>query len=215
MRWPIALALLAGGALLLAGGTASANQGPITKEEREEYRRRIREIGDEIEDRYGIAGMADYLDAVAYWESRYNPTVGGDGGRSIGLYQMQANTAFRQTNGLTGFRPQANTILRDPTKATLLAVDYAVNRVKRSQQAGGPGDWFAVRRGWRLPASTSDVDGSKYPAVWTKVQDHFTQALEAIGVDPSFMYQRPDVSGYPGVQQMLADFNVQLSGASA
>jgi hypothetical protein len=112
-------------------------------------------------------------------------------------------------------RPQANTILRDPTKATLLAVDYAVNRVNRSKQAGGPGDWFAVRRGWRLPASTSDVDGSKYPEVWAKVQDHFTQALEAVGLDPSFMYQRPDVSGYPGVQQMFADFNVQLSGANA
>lgn len=214
MRWPIIAAIAIGGAVVLASGSARAS-APVTKEEREEYRRRIREIGDEVTRLYGIEGMADYLDAVAYWESRYSPGVAGDGGRSIGMFQMQAGTAFRQSNGLTDLRPRAESILRDPTKATLLAVDYAVNRVKRSRQAGGPGDWFAVRRGWRLPASTSDVDGSQYPDVWDKVQDHFAQALKAVGLPTSFMYRKPDVSGYPGVEQMFDDFNTNLNSAAS
>ena len=214
LRWPLIIAIAAGGALLLSSGSSHAS-GPITKEERSEYRRFIRKLGGEVEAKYGIEGMADYLDAVAYWESKYNPTVAGDSSRSIGLYQMQAGTAFRQSNGLTDLRPQADRILRDPTKATLLAVDYAVNRVKRSRQAGGPGDWFAVRRGWYLPVSTADVDGSEYPDAWNRVLRNFTRALKAVGLPVTFMDRQPDVSGYPGIQQMLDDFNVNLTSAAS
>lgn len=214
MRWPIVVALAIGGALALSAGTARA-EGPITKEERREYRRRAREVSEEIESLYGIDGLADYLDAVAYWESKWNPVVAGDGSRSIGLYQMQAGTAFRQSNGLTDLRPQAGTILRDPTKATILAADYAVNRVKVSRRAGGPGDWFAVRRGWYLPASTADVDGSTYPQAWDRVLRNFTKALKAVGLPVDFMYRTPDVSGYPGLQRMLDDLNVNLTGAAS
>lgn len=215
MRWPVVIALLAGGALLVAGGSASANQGPITEEERQLYRKRAREVSEEIEDRYGIAGLADYLDAVAYWESRWSPRVAGDGGQSIGLYQMQAGTAFRKTNGLEDLRPQAGTILRDPVKATILAADYAVQGAKRARSQGGRGDWFAVRRWWLLPAAVDDDQGTQYPSAFDRVKRNFTKALKAVGLPVSFMEQRPDVSGYPGIEQVLDDLNVNLQGASA
>lgn len=219
--WQLGLAALAGAALLFGAASASAAApspsagGEITPDEREAFRRRAREVSEEIEAAYGIAGLADYLDAVAQWESRWNPGATGDGGRSLGLYQMQAGTAFRQSNGLTAYRPQADPILYDPVLSTILAADYAVNRVKRSRAVGGPGDWFAVRRGWRKPASTADVAGTKYPDVWNRVLDHFTQSLKAVGLPASFMSRAPDVSGYPGVQQVLDDLNVTLSNATS
>lgn len=215
MRWPVIIALAAGGALLLAGTGASANQGPITKEERQRYRKLAREVSEEIEQRYGIDGLADYLDAVAYWESKWNPSVAGDGGQSIGLYQMQAGTAFRKTNGLEDLRPQAPRILRDPVKATILAADYAVQGARRARSQGGRGDWFAVRRWWLLPAAVDDDYGNEYPKAFDRVKRNFTKALKAVGLPVSFMNNRPDVSGYPGIQQVLDDLNVNLQGASA
>lgn len=215
MRWPVIIALLAGGTLLLAGGSASANQGPITKEERQLYRKRAREVSEEIEERYGIAGLADYLDAVAYWESKWNPRVAGDGGQSIGLYQMQAGTAFRKTNGLEDLRPQAGTILRDPALATILAADYAVQGAKRARSQGARGDWFAVRRWWLLPAAVDDDQGTQHPKAFDRVKRNFTKALKAVGLPVSFMDKRPDTSGYPGIEQVLDDLNVNLQGASA
>lgn len=217
MKWPVALALLAGAAVILTAGSAvasSPSSGPITPEQRAAYRAQARAVSEEIEQRYGIEGLADYLDAVAYWESRWNAGVGGDGGISIGLYQMQANSAFRANNGLEHLRPRANTILRDPTKATILAADYAVAGIKRARQQGNRGDWLAVRRWWANPSLVHD-DSETASAHSPKVRERFTKALRAVGVPTSFMERRPNVSGYPGVEQVLDDLNVNLQGASA
>jgi len=187
--------------------------------DREQARALASQVAEQIEARYGVAGLADYLDAVAFWESRWNPEVGGDGGKSIGLYQMRPPYMFTAQRGTAYALPRGGQILRDPVLSTVIASDHVVRAVRRAKQLGGRGDWLAVRRWWKYPSLVDDDDETEEVVYGTKsygfpsagVRERFDKALEAVDLPKDFKYDRPDVSGYPSdVNVVLADLGLTL-----
>jgi hypothetical protein len=57
-------------------------------------------------------------------------------------------------------------------------------------------NWLALRRSMASLKTFYDYkeEGERAPAV----RERLTKDLAAIGVDPSFMYERPSASNYPG-----------------
>lgn len=72
------------------------------------------------EDKEGCKKTAAILIALAWHESRFQPNVVGDSGRSFGLYQIQPPTANVQSNVLT-----------NPKTASYIAIDL----IRKSFQA--------------------------------------------------------------------------------
>jgi len=194
----------------------STTTGPYS---REDARVLASRTAEQIEAAYGVEGLADYLDAVAYWESRFNPTVAGDNGRSVGLYQLRPPYMFTEKRGIAYAMPRAEIILRDPVLSTVIASDHAVRAVRRARQLGARGDWLAVRRWWKFPSLVDDDNedeevvygGKSYGYPSAGVRERFDKALRAVDLPQDFKNKRPDVSGYPSdVNVVLADLGLKL-----
>jgi len=109
-----------------------------------------------IETATGARGLAGYLQAVAWHESRCRPSARGDGGRAAGAYQMHKNAAG------AGLGPLAGALARRaravPVLGTAIAARYALHL--RRKIGPCPATWGAVRRAWaapRLACATSDT----------------------------------------------------------
>lgn len=173
---------------------------------RDQSRSLARAFATELANRYGINGLPVYLDAVGYWESRWNPCATGDsGGVSKGMYQMRAGTVFRTSNGLTYLQPRWPQLFTDGKLAVILAADYAMRAGTRLLQNGRTPYWLAVRRWWKYPAAVHDHNETKYDSS-PGVRARFTEALKAIGVDPQFMYSTFNPNGWPGAKQVMREY---------
>lgn len=191
------------------GNTNSAPQipsGPWCDLPRAEARKLARTFAGTLGKRYGIDGIATYLDAVGYWESRWNPCATGDtGGVSKGFYQLRADSAFRESNGLVYLRPQWPSLYTDGKLSVILAIDYAMRAGVRLLANNAEPYWLAVRRWWKYPSAVHDHGETKYSSS-PGVRDRFSQALSAIGVSEDFMYRNFNPAGWPGAKQVMREY---------
>jgi len=196
---PVTLLLLLGVPLFLFG--KSKGKG------RNYARMPMLETAAKIEVRYNIKGLTKFLDAIAYQESKHYANMEGDSGRSIGLFQMRTGTAFRVSNKLTKVSNKKSK-LKDPVKATILAVDYVVYNINKLEDRGLPGQTLAVRRAWALPHLLYDFDETEERSLL--VHDRYENSLYELGYPVEFMYHELDVSGYPGIEQVQKDLKVKI-----
>lgn len=207
------------------GGSYSSSLSPVYElaayPQKQADRRYAYDVAKSVELRYGIAGLADYLDAVGYWESRYTPTALGDGGSSIGIYQLSETAAFDSADGLDYLRGTAEgfALLNTIETSVLIATDHAVDAINRSRTSAssgrpcgpgleGPGDWLSARRWWKSPALVHDFCESDVMS--EEIRARFETALSKTHHSFSLMYQRPNVSGWPGLTQAFSDFNISV-----
>jgi len=192
-----------GGSTNLAGQIPS---GPWCQIPRAEARSLAKQFAGMLGDRYGIDGIATFLDAVGYTESKWNPCITGDSnGVSKGLYQMRADTVFRASNDLVPLRPQWPTLFKDGKLAVILAVDYAMRGGVRLLETGKTPYWLAVRRWWKFPGSIHDHDETRYSSS-SGVRERFSKALSATGAAPDFMYRNFNPNGWPGAKQVMREY---------
>ena len=184
------------GALALAGAGAAAPSATADPN----WAPQIRRVVAQIETVTGPwPGLADYLIAVAYWESSHrdgtppNPNAcrapcGPNSER--GLFQIRPSTAGVESN------PD---ILYDPTVAVAAATDLVYRLATKWDAPGQTVDWLAIRRGWRLPKLVKDTGEANTASAG--VRERFIQALEGVGLSSGFM-QRPALPAgmsWPGI----------------
>jgi hypothetical protein len=221
MRIDPNLAILLGTAVIGVAivGSRSASAKPSTSEgnaptgpwcnfTKDQSRSLAKSFAQTLSNRYGVSGLPTFLDAVGYWESRWNPCVSGDsGGVSKGLYQMRADTVFRTSNGLTDLRPQWPTLSKDGKLSVILAADYAMRGGTRMVQEGDTPYWLAIRRWWKYPGILRDHDESNSAS--PGVRDRFLKALAAVGASSSFAQQSFNPSNWPGAKQVMREYGYQ------
>jgi len=191
------------GLLLLAG--AGGGKPPITDEERAAVRARIVQLGSEMEELYGVEGLATYLEAVAYWESRFDPNATSDKGRIVGPFQMGRSAVIKENYGSNHLKLSD---LKDVDKATILAARHAVSAIRTARAQGAKGDWLSARRWWKYPALVDDDDENelvKGKLESEGLRKRFGYALTAIDKPKSFMFETPDVSAFPDDTKEIAN----------
>ncbi len=162
---------------------------------------RIRALAQEVIDVTGWYGLDDFLVAVAWRESRGNSRACPDddcsGNRARGWFQGRPNSFL--VGEYKGANPD---LLFDEKWAVALAAWYAW-RIRRRAYEGQEIDWLALRRGWRLPKLVSDVDEEEEDSPY--VRGHFEDALIAVGLDDTFMYEPafPKGMDWPGIDVVL------------
>jgi len=199
----IGVAFASAFALLLMAG-AGGEKPAITEEERQAIRARVVELGTAMENAYGVEGLATYLEAVAYWESRFDPNATSDKGRILGLFQMGKSAAIKSSYGSNHLKLAD---LKDVDKSIILAARHAVAAIRRARSQGAKGDWLSARRWWKYPALVDDDDENElYEGVLYSegLRKRFASALIAIGKPTAFMFQTPDVSAFPDDAKEIA-----------
>ena len=197
------LVLLILGVLLLAGGTdddTAPHIGPAWQDQIRGYVDRIEAVTGEW------PGLAEFLIAVAYWESSHhdgtppNPAAcrGSCGPTSErGLYQMRPKTA--------DWAPVDSdpSLLFDPRRATALAAWGIWRLGTRWGEQGQLVDFLAVRRGWKYPRLVKDADESDPDSAG--IRKRFATALEATDLPQSLMGQRaiPSSVHWPGIDVVM------------
>jgi hypothetical protein len=154
--------------------------------------RRIRELADRI----GWPGLADFLVAVAYWESRGNSQAGeDDGNKARGWFGMRPVSARLGDLGLEG------DALKEESLAVALAAWYAW-RLQKYAADDQLMDWLAMRRGWYLPKLVSDVNEENTASA--KVHAALVEAYTKVGLDPNLMHDPSLEYQWPGVEAVIA-----------
>lgn len=216
--------ILGGGGLSPSGDWIVNTSAAMRELRGDAARDRLRGMASSLERRYDIDGLADFLDAVAATETgrTYAAKVHGDLTSqypSIGLFQMKEMSAYKSSDGLKHIRytPLGMQMLETPDTAVILATNHAVQAIEWANRygdekspcgAGKRGDWLAVRRFWKYPSRVYDWCESNEGSAGTRRR--LEKALDFTGMPHSFMYQTPDVSGWPGVKQVFADYGIPL-----
>ncbi len=110
--------------------------------------RRIRAYASAIEKAANWPGLGDYLAAVAYGESRGNPGIVGDSGRSYGWFQIRSSSWCLQELGLT-----AQQLVNAGERIQVVAAACHAYRLARNYSSPGQRiEWRDLRRGWKFPS---------------------------------------------------------------
>ena len=165
-------------------------------------------LGVDVETVTGWTDLPDYLSAVAWTESRFNPEAcnGECGSNSArGLFQLRPKSAFNKP-GYEHLVSEPN-LLFDPRINTAFYTWY-MYRLRPFASKNQTIDWLALRRGAAFPSLVSDVNEGKPRSIDTRKR--FEQALEAVGLPKSFMYQKafPNDFEWPGVDVVLESVGV-------
>ncbi len=204
----IIIAALGGGLLLMgAAGSGQAQQCPVPVNASD-----IREMARRVEAVTGPwPGLADYLVAVAFWESS-----GRDGGPSNACACEKWHTGGKckpnAARGLYQIRPVTADVpgvvdnpawLYDPAFATAAAT-WLIWRLQKNRSPGRAVNWLAIRRGWKLPSLVTD-EWEENPKS-AKTRENFKRSLQSVGIPVSFMFQRAMPAGlvWPGFNAVLA-----------
>lgn len=210
--------LIAAGAVAVATSKKSGSKkssrkggygfGTKSKPDREAVKRFIIDASRFVSGKYDtMAGLDDFLLGVAYGESRFNPFVQNGTSRNSarGLFQLRADSAFRNNNGLAKYRSRPDLLL-NPYWNFVAAVDYAARGIQVANSKGGDPDWLAIRRWWAYPHLVHDYDESE--ARSRKVRDKFPSDLRKAGVSPNDAFKKARYGGYPGVYPIGKDFGL-------
>lgn len=204
---PITIALIALGALAIARtpGGSSPRADVI---DRNLEARRIADRATFISNRFDtMPGLDTFLLAVAYTESRFNPSAqNGTGSNAArGWFQMRPQSAFRPNNGLEHLRHNPD-LLKNRNWAVVTATDYAAQAAEKAIKQGWQPNWAAVRRYWAYPSLLDDWHNEKSRSKTNK--RNFEKALDKIGVPRSFMMQPVRLGGYPNAIVVAKSFGL-------
>lgn len=184
------------GALFGLLATTRSARAKTRKLSWDEANPRIRALAGKLERALNWPGLATYLVAVGYWESRGNPLSrrSSDPNSERGWFQIRPATANDP-------RVTANPdLLYDEQWAVALAADLIWRLHRRLDDA----PWLAIRRGWKYPRLVSDVNESDPDS--PGIRERFEEALRATGAPAGFMYRTavPGSLRWPGVDEALA-----------
>jgi hypothetical protein len=150
------LLLVAAVVALAAGSNSNTEPKPKPSKPSKlwpERRAVLRPYQDALELALDWPGLADFLEVVAYQESKGSLTAVGDGGLAVGPYQQHpSNSAVAELAAL-GFRDRT-----DPAIATAAAALHASNLLRKASY-GYPAEdarWTDVRAGWAIPSWVGD-----------------------------------------------------------
>lgn len=231
---PVTLAAIALGGLFLtrkkkrrssgssSGGTTAgfgnewADMGP---EDRRAVLNEIRAMAYFVSERYGMMPyLADYLSAVGYWESRFNPWSANPQieddpyNAARGLFQMRPKTAFKDKNGLTHLREYPDTLYS--IRWSFVAAVDDIARAARAPERKGTGiaNWLGVRRWWRYPHLVHDFneDDSESAGVRERLEEAIDRVNDQYGlnIDPDFIWMPVEQQNYPGIEMLMYDFGL-------
>jgi hypothetical protein len=168
----------------------------------------ILSASNNLTNKYGIMeNLGEYLSGVAYLESRFNPFVinGNSRNSARGLFQMRADSAFSDSNGLKKYRNTPD-VLFDPRVSFVAAVDYAYRGAKRSYEKGGSPDWYAIRRWWALPYLIHDYALENERSRSTR--ESLNGALRNLGMSTSKLSKKINIKNYPGAIKIGQDLGI-------
>ncbi len=197
---PLLLPLLIGGGLLVVasgvGGTASRAGRTI----KGANRRLLRDMGEKLEREIEWPGLADFLDATAYTESRWSPGAGtkkvGTNG-AIGAYQIRPKSAFtRREWGQDFDRVGHGADLLDPIVNTAAIVDY-MRRVFPYKNAPSA-DWARMRAALAYPHYIGGRDRARSKKRFDAAVARFSTGLEKTGTPQSFARRPAYPPGWGG-----------------
>lgn len=202
----LGLALALGAGLALGGGSSTGKgwlrRGNKLSCKDPRARDAVRTIARDFEKAYKIEGLATFLDALGWRESRFNPCAKGDGGASLGMFQQQASNL---DGPLASFRASWPNRVRDPLFSVIVATYHIVKAVSRYESKNGqPPEWLAVRRWWKYPILVHDDDETNPNS--PGIRERFAEALQATGHPEAFMFTRPMIGHYPGTPAVLERF---------
>lgn len=232
----LALALaLAGLALVLFAPGAEAKGNSSVKEvgKNQGIRPAVVETAQRYEKKLQWEGLADFLDATAYTESRWRPFAGGlrpGSNKAQGVYQMRPDSAGDTPELRAIFRAYP-VLLTTPEVATACAVAYFW-RMLDPVRSGGYVSWERLRASFAYPffirgraavveraASKGQLGQTKgiVPARYDAAMKRFRQAVKATGskfdpeanaypkrVGKSGRFFLPTPSGFGTVQDLLS-----------
>lgn len=198
-----AILILAGlataGIVATSGGTASGAGKPAKKAG--PNRRLLRAYGETLELTLTWPGLADFLDATAYTESRWSPRAGaskvGTNG-AIGAYQFRPNSAFTKKEwGWNKAEKIAHgELLLDPLISTAAAVDY-LRRVHAYPGANGA-TMGSLRASLAYPNFVGGRSHANNKSRYDKAIRNFVIALGKAGLPASFASQAAYPAGWGG-----------------
>lgn len=198
-----AVGIVAAALLLTSGGSSRARiPGKLTGRLDEAT---VRALAAPVANLIGQPGLPTMAAAVGYTESRYKTNLRNDSGM-LGIFQEHPDSMRVDDLGLP------SSVLFDPRYATALLAWY-YKRLRPYARAGQTIDWLALRRGGAYPDLVDDVEETKQRS--REVRERFEDALDAIGVPRSFMYQAAFPSGYhwPGINAVLGALGVSAPKA--
>ena len=228
--WIPALVLAA-----LAASQAKASPGVRTVAS-SEGRDLLRYYASIAEQETGIDGLATFLDAAAYTESRHNSTAINDSAsesaaaRRLFLadrnQRRYANNSaigmperWAYSGGWFGMMPATALATADGAAVTIVpesvfwpqhAIAYATDLVVRLKRNYGPDTWADIRKGWASPGL---VNSTAERAMQTDTR--FRRALRNTGHPESFADRRaPSTAHYPGFAALLARLQAHSQGVS-
>jgi hypothetical protein len=214
---------------VLKGATPS--EGPITPGKgtsSSAQATRIRRLGNAVEAAGTLPGFATFAVAAAFtesiWSSTAHNTSPSEVDSSCRLYHGALKRGFYAANpnpesewcigsgGWFGLMPATGLaaggpkgpfardsprLIFDPIPSVVMLADF----VRRLVKNYGADSWLAVRRGMASPGLVKD--GGETHKRSLGVRSRFEKALRKSGADPSFMFKKPDTSGYPGAAELL------------
>ncbi len=188
-RW-LAAAGIVGAAVLLRSSTAAASPSarPLGATS-------IRLMALPLEQLLRQPGLADFLTAVAYTESRFDTNAANSLGFR-GLFQMNTNTS-RVADA--GGKPDD---LFNP-RWSIALVAWFFSRLRNYARPGQTIDWLAVRRGMAYPTLVDDVEEQDQRS--REVRGRLEEGLRAVKLPQSFMRRAAFPAGYnwPGIAAAL------------
>ena len=161
-----------------------------------------------VSDKYNtMLSLWKFMLPTAYWESRFDPyaQAGSSRNSARGLFQLRADSAFTESNGLAGLRDRPDLLL-DPVWNFVAAADYAARGIIKMNKAGYEANLLAIRRYWALPRLVSDIYETEERS--RIVRSNFSEALQAVGLSTSTMQEKISLGGYPGIYYIGKDFGL-------
>jgi len=195
-RW-LAAGALVGAAMLLRSSSAVGSTSPGRTVLNATS---LRLMARPVERLLRQPGLADFLAATAYTESRFNTRATNHLGFR-GLFQMTASTSRVADAG-----GDANSLYSPRWSIALVA--WYISRLRSYAAHGQVIDWLAVRRGMAYPYLVADV--GEHEERSRAVRDRFEQGLRAVGLHLSFAHQRAFPPGYnwPGIAAVMSAVGV-------
>lgn len=188
------VAIPVAGVLLVASSAAAAPKAVWKDPGAPE---RIRAYVTEVEARTGPwPGLADFLVAVAYWESRGDANAVRSTGER-GLFQMRDDSRCLRAMDLT-----ADELLGRERLQVLMAACHVA--VLGMAYTASPVDWLAIRRGWKVPTLVDDFAETQLAS--RRIRSRFSLALRTLELPTTLMRERvfPRTGfEWPGIETIL------------
>ncbi len=189
-------AVAAGLVALGAFALVSASPGKL---DRKSEKAKVRELGERVEAMGILPGFADFLVAVAFIESRFNPEAAGKSGE-FGWFQLLPGSAFNSKNGLGGLsKARKVELLKSRPWAVASAADFARRLIPFAAPAQVV-TFYNLRHGWKRPRLIAETESTG--AAKNALQ--LTNAAIKTGVPVEALDRVVELGDWPGIVELAA-----------